>query len=305
MGKKHNNGRLLWAFTLIEVLVVVAIIALLMAILLPSLRQAREQAKITVCKANAKQIGTLMATYQAEHKGCVPVIFNYWQNQGVARTVYLSVAFRNYDKGTTGLKQKQNGKFDPEKVWDDPTRDEYERTLLPPYYVCPFEREHTKLQLTHVGDVGNLHLYEWSGVMEDYQTWMHESLYPGRILEPRVFPTGGTDGVVQYANLVWWNPDTLDKDKNPTLSEGERMKLASNTHRKWTVGDCRRQKVASLSNCTVVYCARGEHMEFEESGNGQRWIDKGSHRTTLGGGTNAIFADSHVTWVKGTRIGWP
>ena len=31
----------------------------------------------------------------------------------------------------------------------------------------------------------------------------------------------------------------------------------------------------------------------------------GSHRTGTGGGTNAVFADCHVEWIVGTRIGWP
>lgn len=43
------------AFTLIEVLVVVAIIALLISILLPTLQRAREEARATACGANLKQ----------------------------------------------------------------------------------------------------------------------------------------------------------------------------------------------------------------------------------------------------------
>ena len=61
-------------FTLIELLVVVAIISLLISILLPSLKNAREQAKFIVCQANVQQISTALHTYAAEYSGWYPVV---------------------------------------------------------------------------------------------------------------------------------------------------------------------------------------------------------------------------------------
>jgi len=60
------------AFTLIELLVVVAIIALLISILLPSLSQAREQAKAVKCGANLHQMGLCLTMYLDEHRGYFP-----------------------------------------------------------------------------------------------------------------------------------------------------------------------------------------------------------------------------------------
>jgi len=51
------------AFTLIELLIVVALIGLLMAILLPSLGAARNSARRTACASNLRQIGVAVRTY--------------------------------------------------------------------------------------------------------------------------------------------------------------------------------------------------------------------------------------------------
>ena len=50
-------------FTLLELLVVVAIIGILLTLLLPSLKKARTSAKKAVCKSNNRQIHTLQMIY--------------------------------------------------------------------------------------------------------------------------------------------------------------------------------------------------------------------------------------------------
>ncbi len=62
-------------FTLVELLVVVAIIALLLSILLPAMNRARETARKVVCLSNLKQFGLAYAAYQSENHQWLPACF--------------------------------------------------------------------------------------------------------------------------------------------------------------------------------------------------------------------------------------
>jgi len=59
------------AFTLVELLVVIGIIAILISVLLPTLAGARRAAETAQCLSNLRQIGQGFATYQSEHLGWV------------------------------------------------------------------------------------------------------------------------------------------------------------------------------------------------------------------------------------------
>jgi len=59
------------AFTLVEILVVIAIIAVLLAILVPALSRAREAALTTQCLYNLRELGMAFGLYENDHKGCL------------------------------------------------------------------------------------------------------------------------------------------------------------------------------------------------------------------------------------------
>ncbi len=308
------------AFTLIEILVVVAIIALLLAILIPSLSRAREQAKVVTCAANEQQIGRMVTQYTAENRGYVPVVLNYaahGTNVGSvpnvpvpARAGSMSIALRGYANRPSRTLVDSSSNFYFDKSWNNATLLLYEKTMMPECFACPFGRRGDRTETSTV--TSSWILYTVTGHTESYDTWRWQSHYPGRdVIKDKGVPWSGTrapgDGVVQYGEFSW-NRGGWDDG----MYNGSNMKPdVINAARRWEISDGRfvpnssnPVPIGQPSSVAVSWCILGESMDWYS---GTKWyrVNLGSHRGSLGGGTNALFADGHVKWIKGTRLGWP
>lgn len=64
------------AFTFIELMVVIAVIALLAALLMPALVRTREITRATACLSNLHQIGVALQLYVSDNQNLLPVMYD-------------------------------------------------------------------------------------------------------------------------------------------------------------------------------------------------------------------------------------
>src|SRR5271170_5032970 len=88
-GRHPNHSG---AFTLVELLVVIGIIAVLIGILLPALQKARAQGQLVACQSNVRQIVAATLMYVNDNKSTFPNARNFsWEIQS---------EYANLDKAT-------------------------------------------------------------------------------------------------------------------------------------------------------------------------------------------------------------
>jgi prepilin-type N-terminal cleavage/methylation domain-containing protein/prepilin-type processing-associated H-X9-DG protein len=80
------------AFTLVELLVVIGIIAVLASLLMPALARARRQAQISQCASNLRQLGIAVTAYLVDNKGKFPQ-YGDGNRAATAESVYQNNKF--------------------------------------------------------------------------------------------------------------------------------------------------------------------------------------------------------------------
>ncbi|MFH0979926.1 MAG: type II secretion system protein [Planctomycetota bacterium] len=208
------------AFTLVELLVVVSIIALLVAILLPSLTKARKQARMVMCLSNVRSIGLAVMTYASEYGGTLPGPLH-------------PAVYRNLGMGDPG--------------GDDPTKYERERQLT--WKLRPIMGDKGML----IGSMGDnvsicpeLDLIVPQQFFYDFRTrFSRGGLYPTHYAINnwgRAAPPEGSSGGVDpnprptkpqyYFGLSWPPPGDPTKDTGPVD-----LTRVRNASREWMLAD--------------------------------------------------------------------
>ena len=251
----HRSARVGRAFTLVELLVVIGIIALLVSILLPSLNRARESAKRTVCLSNLRSIGQMLHMYANQNKGMLCVGYRGAGSSGTGGfgSNYFMGSRTSMGLGYTGL-----GLLYPAGII---TPSEAEALV----FYCPSTSENTDHQFKGTGNNG-------------YNPWLDElvagtngncrSGYSCRSSNPVSSRPVGQRGVMYptppgFAAPNFWHPINGEQSNMPAL-RAEVMQLSKMKTR---------AIVADVNSATRVKVAHKKGLNVLSADGSARYID--------------------------------
>ncbi|HWB08862.1 MAG TPA: DUF1559 domain-containing protein [Pirellulales bacterium] len=194
------------AFTLVELLVVIAVIGILVALLLPAVQAARESARRTQCVNNLKQMGIALANYESVWRYYPPsMVWNGVVGNNLDDYSAQARLLEYLEQGTIGSSFGANSNEDQKLVNGLPAQG-----LRIPVYMCPSE----------INDVAKLNA---DGSLNSYPTSYGVNLGPWLVFDPtgktepsgafypnsRLRPANFLDGLsntLMAAEVKCWSP---------------------------------------------------------------------------------------------------
>jgi prepilin-type N-terminal cleavage/methylation domain-containing protein/prepilin-type processing-associated H-X9-DG protein len=274
------------AFTLVELLVVIGIIAVLIGVLLPALSKARKQANATACLANLRSMNQALSIYFAQNRGHLPY---YNWHPGSA-----DQAWHGYWVGLLG-----DLKCMPDKV------------------ICPEARQPLDFNLNTSKGFGTVN-NAWSGqfqstatgVMYDSQKFMNLTMDPGgyRVgsygfnrnltVDSNKYGTNiskvkqSTDVPVFY-DSVWVDNasmvNTADSNGNCALTSADYPKDLSGASAAGTTGEDQfRIWIARHGRAINIAMADGSARQVNLTDTYNLWWTPTWHRYTIPSGVNGL-----------------
>ena len=274
------------AFTLVELLVVIGIIALLISILLPSLSVARESANRVKCASNLRQVGTALIAYAGQNNGQFPRVLYSRGNNANSNLVLRTGNFGYWDSAPFDTSRAGNA---PSAVWTGTNNVPAALFMLvrsglitKDVFLCP-SAAGSGFQVPEPGtdgsgnnlsnNVARANFYQLAGIGESNLSYSVQNPYP-RYLAAR-------DGFQWSSSLSGSFPIAADSNPN----DGEAINVRQGLDKSGT-------PIPGGFNST-------------SSERFQRQLNSANHRTMTGGkdGQNVLYADGHVDFARTSFVG--
>jgi prepilin-type N-terminal cleavage/methylation domain-containing protein/prepilin-type processing-associated H-X9-DG protein len=296
------------AFTLVELLVVIAVIGILVSIMLPAINAVRDNARRLQCTNNLRNVGLALLTYHGSHKR-LPIGVQLRQEQSGAFTGEIG---KWKYPGTTAFalilpfveERRAYDLYDFRKGFYDPVNRDAVRTSVA-IFRCPSDLPSTRRATVDVGD-------QITAVVarSNYAVCFGDDLLFASQQNPDTRGAFRADGSRKIDDFRDGSTKTiLASEVRAGLLDGGGGSSSADTRGIWSMqfaGSAiytHRLEPNSLDGDLIKgrglsLCQKGPGMPCKSSRTSGYYRDYAGARSNHAGGVNVVFADGHMLFVN-------